>query len=82
MHWIKRFILVHNKTHPLEFSETHISAFLSYLAINKSVFASTQNVALNTIAFLYKKVLGVKLGDFSTMNRAKEKERQTGHQLG
>jgi integron integrase len=74
-HWIKRFILFHNKTHPLELSETHISSFLSYLAINERVAASTQNVALNAIVFLYKKVLGVELGDFSTMNRAKEKER-------
>ena len=41
--WIKRFILFHNKRHPNDLSETEISAFLSDLAVNKRVSASTQN---------------------------------------
>jgi integron integrase len=57
IHWIKRFILFHNKRHPLEMSEQEIRQFLSHLAANENVAASTQNVALSAILFLYRDVL-------------------------
>jgi len=52
LQWIKRFILFHNKRHPLEMGEQEITAFLTYLAVNKHVAPSTQNQALAAILFL------------------------------
>jgi hypothetical protein len=44
--WIKRFIFFHNKQHPRELNESHITAFLNFLAVQKKVASSTQNQAL------------------------------------
>lgn len=70
--WIKQFILFHHKRHPLEMGEIEINEFLSYLANNRHVAASTQNQALNAIVFLYKQVLDIKLGNFGKFSRAKK----------
>jgi Phage integrase, N-terminal SAM-like domain len=43
--WIKRFIDFHGRRHPKEMGEAEISAFLTHLAVNRSVAASTQNQA-------------------------------------
>lgn len=58
MGWIRRYILFHSKRHPAELDETHVSAFLSSLAVKDKVAASTQNQALSALLFLYKEVLG------------------------
>ena len=55
--WIIRYIRFHNNVHPKELSSTHIERFLSDLSVNKSVSASTQNQAFNSLLFLYNKVL-------------------------
>lgn len=55
--WIRRYILFHQKKHPSTMGATEIVAFLSWLAVDKRVSASTQNQALNTVLFLYKQVL-------------------------
>ena len=55
--WIKRFILFHKKRHPREMGAPEIQAFLSHLATEKNVAASTQNQALSAILFLYRHVL-------------------------
>ncbi len=55
--WIKRFILFHKKRHPMEMGAPEIQAFLSHLATEKNVAASTQNQALSAILFLYRHVL-------------------------
>jgi integron integrase len=70
-YWIKRFILFHNKKHPLEMGTPQIHTFLSYLAQELGVSASTQNQALNAIAFLYQQVLQRTMGDIGTLPRAK-----------
>ncbi len=57
VHWIKRYILFHNKQHPKDTGSKEIEAFLTDLAINRKVAASTQNQALHAILFLYKEVL-------------------------
>ena len=58
VHWIKRFIFFHNKRHPAEMGEKEIGQFLSSLATDRHVSASTQNQALNAIfLFLYRDVL-------------------------
>lgn len=53
VHWVRRFILFHEKRHPREMGEREVTAFLSYLAVDKHVAASTQNQALAAILFLY-----------------------------
>lgn len=75
IHWIKRFVLFHGKRHPSSLGESHISEFLSYLAIERKVSASTQNVALNAIVFLYHEVLNINLGDFPSYVRAHRQRR-------
>jgi len=57
INWIKRFIFFHNKMHPIEMGEKEIGEFITHLAKNKKVSASTQNQALCAIVFLYKNVL-------------------------
>lgn len=70
-YWIKRFVLFHNKKHPLELGPPEIHHFLSYLAQELKVSASTQNQALNAIAFLYNQVLQREMGEINTFPRAK-----------
>ncbi len=55
--WIRRFILFHKKRHPLEMGKLEIESFLTDLAVQRRVSASTQNQALAAILFLYKNVL-------------------------
>ncbi len=54
--WIKRFILFHNKRHPAGLAEEEVMQFLNYLAVNRKVTASTQNLALCAIVFMYKHI--------------------------
>ena len=55
--WIRRFILFNGKRHPVHMGRSEIEAFLTHLAIDQHVSASTQNQALNAILFLYRTVL-------------------------
>ena len=73
--WIKRYILFHHKTHPRDLAEADISAFLTDLAVNKNVSASTQNQALSALLFLYQQVLGTKLEWLNDVVRAKRPKR-------
>ena len=59
--WVKRYILFHDKRHPREMAEAEIEAFLTHLAVERQVSASTQNQALNALMFLYREVLRKKL---------------------
>ena len=69
--WIKRFIFFHGVRHPAEMGESEINAFLTDLAINKKVSASTQNQALSALLFLYRHVLGREIGDLGQVIRAR-----------
>src|SRR4051812_28585824 len=60
-HWIVRYIRFHGRRHPRELGAEHVSAFLSTLATDRNVAASTQNQALAALLFLYKEVLGLDL---------------------
>lgn len=60
--WIKRYIFFHGTRHPRHLGPTHIEAFLSHLAVNRNVAASTQNQARSALLFLYREVLST---DFS-----------------
>ena len=72
VHWIKRFILFHEKRHPLHMGEPEVSKFLSHLAVEGKVSASTQNQALSAILFLYQEVLKQELGWINNVKRAKK----------
>ena len=69
--WIRRFILFHGKRHPTEMAEPEVSAFLTHLAADRNVAASTQNQALNALLFLYQQFLQRKLGFLDNVERAK-----------
>jgi integron integrase len=73
--WIKRFIFFHNKRHPAEMAEAEIAQFLSSLASDSHVAASTQNQALNALLFLYHEVLGKEIGYIAGVVRAKRPSR-------
>ncbi len=60
--WIRRFIVFHGRRHPSELGAGSLSAFLSSLATERRVSASTQNQALSALLFLYRSVLGVQSG--------------------
>ena len=59
--WARRFILFHGKRHPREMGSVEITAFLTHLATDRRVSASTQNQAKSAILFLYEHVLGIDL---------------------
>jgi integron integrase len=67
--WIRRFVLFHGKRHPKEMGEAEISEFLSHLAVEKNVSASTQNQAFSALLFLYQQVLDRKLDFIDNVQR-------------
>jgi integron integrase len=73
--WIKRFILFHRKRHPKEMGKAEIEQFLTHLAVNRNVAASTQNLALNAIVYLYQQVLEINIGELENVVRAKRPQR-------
>jgi len=75
VHWIRRFILFHGKRHPTEMGAAEVSAFLSSLATDAHVSASTQNQALAALLFLYRAVLAQDFGWLNDMVHAKRTPR-------
>jgi integron integrase len=73
--WIRRFILFHNKRHPREMGAAEVEAYLSHLAVNRRVSASTQNQALSALLFLYKQVLEFDLPWLENVERATKPKR-------
>ena len=71
VHWIRRFIYWSGRRHPATLGEAEVTAFLSHLASERNVAASTQNQALAALLFLYTQVLGRELGWFDDLVRAK-----------
>ena len=69
--WIRRFINFHGKRHPSEMSAAEIEAFLTWLAVEGRVAASTQNQAKSALLFLYGEVLGVELPWLDQIQRVK-----------
>src|SRR5882762_5174434 len=59
--WIKRYIFFHAKRHPVDMGAPEVARFLTSLAVDGRVAASTQNQALNALLFLYRVVLEVDL---------------------
>lgn len=73
--WIKRYILFHGKRHPRELDGEAIRVFLTHLAVNEKVSASTQNQAFNALLFLYRHVLKMESPSISGVERARHSRR-------
>jgi len=74
-YWVRRFIVHHGKRHPAELGEPEVNAFLTWLAVEARVSASTQNQALAALLFLYDSVLGRPLGRVEGVVRARRPRR-------
>jgi integron integrase len=70
--WIRRYISFHGGRHPRDMGAPEVTAFLSYLASERKVAASTQNQALSALLFLYREVLDVELPWLDNIVRAKQ----------
>ncbi len=72
---IRRFIAFHGNKHPATLEPEAVRQYLTHLAVERNVAASTQNVALNALVFLYRDVLRQELGDIGSVERAKRPAR-------
>lgn len=75
LYWIRHFVLFHGRKHPKDMGEPEISMFLTHLATERRVSASTQNQAFNALLFLYKQVLEREIGLIQGVTRAKASTR-------
>ena len=73
--WIRRFVLFHDKQHPRDLGADEITRYLTYLAKDRRVSASTQNQALSALLFLYREVLRLELPWLDGVVRAKRSVR-------
>ncbi|CAN2042444.1 Integrase/recombinase [Candidatus Magnetomoraceae bacterium gMMP-15] len=75
INWIKRYIFFHNKKHPKDMGKAEIESFLTDLAVNGNVSASTQNQAFSALLFLYRQVLNLNVFEDIQALRAKKPKR-------
>ncbi len=75
LHWIRRYILFHNKKHPVEMAETEVIDFLNFLALKKRCSPSTQSQALCALVFMHRYILLKPLGDLNGIKHAKRQQR-------
>jgi len=73
--WVRRFVVFHAKGHPAGMGAAEVTAFLTFLAVERRVSASTQNQALAALLFLYRHVLGIELPWLDEVVRAKRPTR-------
>ncbi|MDO8794814.1 MAG: integron integrase [Vicinamibacterales bacterium] len=73
--WIRRYIVFHRTTHPTQMGASKISQFLTWLAVDRRVSASTQNQALSALLFLYKEVLAIEIAAIPPVVRERTPER-------
>ncbi|MEB3323310.1 MAG: integron integrase, partial [Synechococcaceae cyanobacterium] len=72
---VRRSRVFHDCRHPREMGSREIHAFLSHLATDRGVSASTQNQALSALLFLYRHVLGQDVGELAGIPRARQRQR-------
>ena len=75
VHWIRRFLLFHRPRHPRELQEGDVNRFLTQLAVERNVAASTQNQAPAAVLFLYEHVLEKPLNRIEGVVRARRPKR-------
>jgi integron integrase len=73
--WLRRFVRFHGLRNPAGMAEAEVSAFLTHLAADEHVAASTQNQALAALLFFFRHVLGRRLGLLDELVRAKRPAR-------
>jgi integron integrase len=73
--WVRRYVMYHGRRHPRTLGERDITAFLTHLAVERQVSASTQNQALSALLFLYRHVMAEPLGFVHGIVRAKRPRR-------
>jgi integron integrase len=73
LEWAERYIRFHGLRHPRDMGSTDVAAFLTHLAVDQRVAASTQNQALNALVFLYTQVLGLELGQLDAIRARRPK---------
>jgi len=64
-HWVREYILYHNKRHPREMGVPEINQFIAHLVVERKASASTQNQAISAVLFLYRNVLRISLDETS-----------------
>ena len=69
IYWIRQYIFFHRITHPAAMGAAQVEAFLTHLAVEKSVSASTQNQALAALLSLYREILSMDLLWLEKFNR-------------
>ena len=69
VHWARRYVLFHGKRHPRELGAPEVESFLSALATERQVSASTQSQALAALLFLYREVLAQDLPRLENLTR-------------
>lgn len=74
LQWIRRFCRFHRGRHPRELARVDVEAFLTSLAVDRGVAASTQNQALAAVLFLYQRVLGLELDWLDNVTRARKSD--------
>ncbi len=70
LHWMRRYVKFHGRRHPRDMGSAEVEAFLTHLAVEAKVAASTQNQALQALLFLYRQVLEVELPWLENVTRA------------
>ncbi|HEY5168817.1 MAG TPA: phage integrase N-terminal SAM-like domain-containing protein, partial [Thermoleophilia bacterium] len=73
--WVERYVRFHGVRHPAEMGEHEINAFVTHLAVHEHVSAATQTQALSAVLFLYRHVLGRKVGELGDLVRASKPRR-------
>ena len=73
LRWIVRYVKYHGTQHPRAFGKSKVRDYLSYLATERTVAASTQNQALNALLFLHRDVLGADWDEVSDFDRARSR---------
>ncbi len=73
--WVRRYVIFNGKRHPEEMGAAEIRAFLSHLATDQNVSASTQNQAMSALIFLYRTVLDIELGPLGEIVQARRPRR-------
>ena len=75
LQWIRRYVRFHQRRHPRDLGAEGVEQFLTYLAVNRKVSASTQSQALQALLFLYRAVLGIDLPWVDNVTRASRPQR-------
>jgi integron integrase len=75
LYWMRRYVKFHGRRHPRDMGSAEVEAFLTHLAVEAKVGASTQNQALQALLFLYRQVLGIELPWLENVTRASRPKR-------